>query len=338
MKDFLAKDTQKVLLTFPWCIHHWTLGWIVPRKHASVQCCCWTIFRFVRALYTSLTIRSYRNKFVSFHQHQGHSFWTTLLESGFSIPFPVGRSVRTLSLQPLRGGPYRVCQESYSTKHRWWWKTLGDLRRGSPLLCSDSDSTCPPHKAGKPFKILATFDSDTSLERHLVGFISFNCKVRFKSRPVPKSHWQFAPSDGLPSNSSGPRGKPLPVTRSVLLFISILMILALKILVPSQEDDDALQKTLEKNPGYPLFDQVDGFRVVTRWHPFQQPGRDTLCIFSTKKPRGIHKTAFLGAVVMLRGFSSNRMVTFLVQSFLPPADLQEHLRRILRLSKWWEIW
>ena len=208
MKDFLAKDTQKVLLTFPWCIHHWTLGWIVPRKHASVQCCCWTIFRFVRALYTSLTIRSYRNKFVSFHQHQGHSFWTTLLESGFSIPFPVGRSVRTLSLQPLRGRPYRVCQESYSTKHRWWWKTLGDLRRGSPRLCSDSDSTCPPHKDGKPFKILATFDSDTSLERHLVGFISFNCKVRFKSRPVPKSHW--LPSnlpDGLPSNSSGPRGK-----------------------------------------------------------------------------------------------------------------------------------
>lgn len=213
MKDFLAKDTQKVLLTFPWCIHHWTLGWIVPRKHASVQCCCWTIFRFVRALYTSLTIRSYRNKFVSFHQHQGHSFWTTLLESGFCIPFPVGRSVRTLSLQPLRGRPYRVCQESYSTKHRWWWKTLGDLRRGSPRLCSDSDSTCPPHKDGKPFKILATFDSDTSLERHLVLFRS---TAKLDSNPVPSQNLidnlrlpDGLPSnlpDGLPSNSSGPRG------------------------------------------------------------------------------------------------------------------------------------
>lgn len=50
------------------------------------------------------------------------------------------------------------------------------------------------------------------------------------------------------------------------------MILALKILIPSQEDDDALQKTLEKNPGYPLTEtlnlQVDGFRVVFLVTPF----------------------------------------------------------------------
>lgn len=170
----------------------------------------------------------------------------------------------------------------------------------------------------------------------------FRSTAKLDSNPVPSQnpidfHQTFLMAFHQTALDLGEN--PLPVARSVLLFISILMILALKILIPSQEDDDALQKTLEKNPGYPITEterifRSTVFRVVFQVTPFPATWkRWSSASFSTKKPRGIHKTAFLGAVVMLRGFSSNRMVTFLVQSFLPPADLQEHLRRILRLSK-----